>query len=60
MRIADINTLMLQRVLAEPIWTGRLTKEDQRGLTPLIYSHVNPYGTFRIDLNERLRIEQSA
>lgn len=55
-----INTLMLQRVLAEPIWTGRLTKEDQRGLTPLIYSHVNPYGTFRIDLNERLRIEQSA
>ena len=55
-----INTLMLQRVLAEPIWAGRLTKEDQRGLTPLIYGHVNPYGTFRLDLNERLRIEQSA
>ncbi len=55
-----INTLMLQRVLAEPIWAGRLTKEDQRGLTPLIYGHVNPYGIFRLDLNERLSIEQSA
>ena len=55
-----INTLMLQRVLAEPIWAGRLTKDLQRGLTPLIYGHVNPYGTFRLDLNERLSIEQSA
>ena len=26
-------------------------------LTPLIYSHVTPYGTFRLDMNERLVIE---
>jgi hypothetical protein len=31
--------------------------EDLRALTPLIYSHVTPYGTFRLDMNERLAIE---
>ena len=52
-----INTLMLQRVLAESSWSQRLTADDRRGLTPLIYGHVNPYGTFRLDLSERLVIE---
>jgi len=28
--------------------------------TPLIYSHVTPYGTFRLDMNQRLAIEQDA
>jgi hypothetical protein len=27
---------------------------------PLIYSHVTPYGTFRLDMNQRLAIEQDA
>ena len=52
-----VNTLMLQRVLSEPAWSGRLTTEDLRGLTPLIYGHVNPYGTFRLDMNARLPID---
>ena len=40
-----VNTLMLQRVLAEPAWMARMTPDDVRGLhAPLIYSHVNPYG----------------
>ncbi len=52
-----INTLMLQRVLAEPSWSQGLTLTDRRALTPLIYGHVNPYGTFRLDLSERLVIE---
>lgn len=34
-----------------------MTKEDFRGLTPLFWSHVNPYGTFRLDLNERLELD---
>lgn len=51
-----INTLMIQRVLAEPAWKNRLTLEDLRGLTPLIYAHVNPYGSFRLDMKERLVI----
>jgi hypothetical protein len=32
--------------------------EDLRALTPLVYSHVTPYGTFRLDMNKRLEIEQ--
>jgi len=31
--------------------------EDLRALTPVIYSHVTPYRTFRLDMNERLAIE---
>ncbi len=31
-----IQTLMIQEVLAEPTWMNKMTKEDLRGLTPLI------------------------
>jgi len=31
-----INTLMIQRVLAAPVWMERMTPEDLRGLTPLL------------------------
>src|SRR5262245_7727483 len=40
-----INTLMLQRVLSEVAWATRLTVEDLRALTPLIYAHVVRMGT---------------
>jgi TnpA family transposase len=53
-----VNTLMIQRVLAEQDWMRRMTPEDLRGLTPLIYAHVNPYGVFRLDLSERLALEE--
>jgi len=53
-----INTLMIQRVLAEPAWMERMAAEDLRGLTPLIYAHVNPYGVFRLDMDERLALEE--
>jgi TnpA family transposase len=49
-----VNTRMLQTVLAEPAWHGRMTPEDHRGLTPLIYAHVNPYGRFDLDLDSRI------
>jgi TnpA family transposase len=42
-----VNTLMIQQVLAEPSWTNRLEANDFRGITPLIYSHINPYGNFQ-------------
>jgi TnpA family transposase len=35
-----VNTLVLQQVLAQPHWTGRLTSTDLRALTPLIWEHV--------------------
>lgn len=49
-----MNTRMLQTVLAEPTWHGRMAREDYRGLTPLIYAHVNPYGRFDLDLDSRI------
>lgn len=52
-----INTVMIQTVLQEPAWEGVLTVEDYRALTPLVYGHVNPYGLFQLDLDQRLRIE---
>ena len=53
-----VNTRMMQAVLAEPKWSARLSPEDYRGLTPLIYGHVNPYGRFDLDLNRRIEFEQ--
>jgi TnpA family transposase len=52
-----INTLMIQRVLSEQAWMGRMTAEDFRGLMPLIYGHISPYGTFVLDMASRLDIE---
>jgi TnpA family transposase len=49
-----INTLMVQEVLEQPKWRNRMTDADWRGLTPLFYLHVNPYGQFELDMNSRL------
>ena len=49
-----VNTRMVQAVLAEPVWLGRMTAADHRGLSPLSYANVNPYGRFDLDLEERL------
>jgi TnpA family transposase len=51
-----VNTLLLQEVLAEPPWRGRMTPEDWRGLSPLIYQHVNPYGRIELDMARRLQL----
>jgi TnpA family transposase len=51
-----VNTLMLQDVLGEPEWAGLLTPVDRRGLTPLCWEHVRPYGEVRLDLGSRLTI----
>ncbi len=52
-----VNTLMIQQVLAQPAWQGRLTARDLRGLTPLKWQHINPYGTFLLDMQRRLRLD---
>lgn len=57
MCLVYINTLMIQQVLADPVWMKRMTPVDLRGLTPLIWGHVNPYGTFRLDMSERLELD---
>ncbi|MCO6180861.1 Tn3 family transposase [Ciceribacter sp. RN22] len=52
-----VNILMLQQILSEPAWAGRMTEEDWRGLTPMIYGHVNPYGEFDPDMEQRIAFE---
>lgn len=49
-----VNTLMIQSVLAQKHWEQKLTATDLRAITPLIFSHVNPYGTFKLDMTERI------
>ncbi len=51
-----INTLLIQNVLTEPAWQQRMTEEDWRGLTPLIYHHVNPYGRIELNMDQRLAL----
>jgi len=48
---------MLQQVLADQGWWQRMAPRDLQALTPLIYAHINPYGMFRLDRNERLNLE---
>jgi hypothetical protein len=50
-----INTLMLQDVLATPEWAEVLTDTDRRGLTPLFWSHILPWGEVRLDMRQRLQ-----
>jgi TnpA family transposase len=52
-----INTIMLQNVLADHKWFDLMTPEDFRALTPLVYTHVNPYGTFHLNMDERLPLD---
>jgi hypothetical protein len=47
---------MLQDVLAEDTWAEMLTTEDRRGLTPLFWQHVLPYGEVKLDMTARLSI----
>ena len=49
-----VNTLMIQSVLNQKHWHEKLTDTDKRAITPLLFSHVNPYGTFKLDMNERI------
>jgi TnpA family transposase len=51
-----VNTLMLQDVLDEPDWLELLTPADRRGLTPLFWTHVLPYGEVRLDMTARLQL----
>ena len=47
---------MIQQVLDDPTWAHPLTDNDRRGLTPLTYSHVTPYGYLQLDMTRRLAL----
>jgi hypothetical protein len=58
--IVYVNTLMVQEVLALPEWEGVLTADDRRGLTPLFWSHILPYGEVRLNMARRLALSVPA
>ncbi len=55
-----VNTLMLQDVLARPEWADVFTTADRRGLTPLFWTHIIPWGEVRLDMARRLQIAERA
>jgi hypothetical protein len=58
--LVHVNTLLVQQVLAEPARAKNPRDEDRRGLTALFWSNVNPYGTFRLDMDKRLDLGLTA
>ncbi|MBI3890452.1 MAG: Tn3 family transposase [Candidatus Wallbacteria bacterium] len=55
-----VNTVMLERVLQEQRFAGRMETEDFRALTPLFTANVNPYGDFTLDLDRPSILEDAA
>jgi len=55
-----VNTLMVQDVLADDDWALQLTDADRRGLTPLFWTHVAPYGEVKLDMSSRLALSAPA
>ncbi|WAP53488.1 Tn3 family transposase [Streptomyces sp. S465] len=58
--LVHVNTLLLQEVLAEPKWADKLTDADRRALSPLFWTHVNPYGRFELNMSNRLDLNPAA
>jgi len=55
-----VNTLMLQDVLYDEGSCDVLTEPDRRGLTPLFWTHVLPYGEVNLDMTRRPAIRDTA
>jgi len=49
-----VNTIMIQQVLSDHKLMGKMKNEDFRALTPLIYGHITPYGSFDLNMEQRL------
>jgi hypothetical protein len=54
-----VNTLLVQKGLSEKEWLDKMQSEDFRGMTPLLYGHITPYGEFQLDMNKRINIEET-
>ena len=51
-----VNTMMIQEVIHEQKWLDLMTPADYRAISPLIYGHINPYGSYNLDMSERLTL----
>ncbi|MFF2928133.1 Tn3 family transposase [Streptomyces celluloflavus] len=52
--------MLMQQVLADPKWADTLTDADRRALSPLFWTHVNPYGRFELDMTSHLALAAAA
>jgi TnpA family transposase len=52
--LVHINTLLLQAVLEVPEFHDLIGADERRGLSPLFWSNINPYGRFRLDMDRHL------
>jgi TnpA family transposase len=57
--LVHVNTLLLQAVLEDPDFHDLLDDNDRRGLSPLIWTHINPYGRFHLDMDTRLDLART-
>ncbi|MEV0089432.1 Tn3 family transposase [Saccharopolyspora sp. NPDC050642] len=50
--LVHVNTLLLQAVLEVPRFHDLIGPDERRALTPLFWTHINPYGRMstRLDL----------
>jgi len=51
------NTLIIQEVLENTNIANIMTPEDYRGLNPLFYNYINPYGSFQLNMDNRFDFE---
>ena len=58
--LVHINTLLLQAVLEVPEFHDSIGDDERRALTPLFWSHVNPYGRFRLNMDTHLDLSGSS
>ena len=56
--VVYVNTLMVQDILDEGLVD--LASADRRGLTPLFWSNIAPYGEVRLNMNNRLALRAAA
>jgi hypothetical protein len=52
--LVHINTLLLQTVLEVPQFRDSIGPDERRALSPLFWTHVNPYGRFRLNMDTHL------
>jgi len=45
-----VNTILVQLVLAQPHWAGRLTDRDKKALTALFWGHIKSMPLFQCSM----------
>ena len=58
--LVHVNTLLLQRVLEDPTFRELMGDNEQRALSALFWSNINPYGRFLLDMDRRLDLSRQA